>query len=86
MRLFSTAYVITGFAIFISSFFTALNNGTVSAIISLLRTLVFQIAFVLILPLIFGNAGIWLARPLTEVASLLISIIFLIVNKKKYNY
>ena len=86
MRIFSTAYVITGFAIFISSFFTALNNGTVSAIISLLRTLVFQIAFVLILPLIFGNVGIWLARPVTEVASLLISIIFLIENKKKYNY
>ena len=86
MRIFSTAYVITGFAIFISSFFTALNNGTVSAIISLLRTLVFQIAFVLLLPLIFGDVGIWLARPITEVASVIISIIFLIVNKRKYNY
>ncbi len=86
MRIFSTAYIITGFAIFISSFFTALNNGTVSAIISLLRTLVLQIAFVLLLPLIFGDVGIWLARPITEVASVIISIIFLIVNKSKYNY
>ncbi len=86
MRIYSSAYVITGFAIFISSFFTALNNGTVSAVISLFRTLVFQIAFVLLLPLIFGNVGIWLSRPFTEVASVALSIVFLIVNKKKYNY
>ncbi len=86
MQIYSSAYVITGLSIFTSSFFTALNNGTVSATVSLFRTLVFQVLFVLILPLIFGNIGIWLSRPFTEVASLALSITFLIINKKKYNY
>ncbi len=85
MQIYSSAYVITGLSIFTSSFFTALNNGTVSAVVSLFRTLFFQILFVLILPLIFGNIGIWLSRPFTEVASLALSITFLIINKKKYN-
>ena len=61
IRLFALSYLISGFNIFASSFFTALNNGVVSAIISFLRTLVFQVAAILILPLIWELNGIWLA-------------------------
>lgn len=86
IRIYSTSYIFTGFSIFASSFFTALNNGTVSALISLFRTLIFQVAFVLLLPLIFGDNGIWLARPFTEVASLTLSITFIILNRKRYHY
>ena len=86
IRIYSTSYIITGFSIFASSFFTALNNGTVSALISLFRTLIFQVAFVLLLPLMLGGTGIWLARPFTEVASLTLSITFIILNRKRYHY
>lgn len=86
IRLFSISYLISGFNIFTSSFFTALNNGAVSAIISFLRTLVFQIAMIFILPLIWGLNGIWLAVTFAEILALAVSIVFLINNKKKYNY
>ena len=86
IRIYSTSYIIVGFSIFASSFFTALNNGTVSALISLFRTLIFQVAFVLLLPLLFGKNGIWLSRPFTEVASLALSISFIILNRKRYHY
>ena len=86
MRIYSISFVITGFSIFSSAFFTALNNGTVSAVIALFRTLIFQILFVLILPLIFGNIGVWLSRPLSELASLILSISCLLLFRKKYNY
>lgn len=86
IRIFSLSYIISGFNIYSSSFFTALNNGLVSAIISFMRTLVFQIAMIYILPIIFGIDGIWLAVAFAEALSLIISIIFLITNKKKYQY
>lgn len=86
IRLFSISYIISGFNIFSSSFFTALNNGVVSAIISFMRTLVFQIAMIYILPIILGIDGIWLAVTFAEILSLIISVIFLIKNKKRYNY
>lgn len=86
MRIYSISFVITGFSIFSSAFFTALNNGTISAVIALFRTLIFQILFVLILPLIFGNIGVWLSRPLSELASLILSISCLLLFRKKYNY
>ncbi len=84
--LFSLSYIISGINIFASSFFTALNNGFVSAVISFLRTLVFQIAFIFILPLIWQLNGIWLAVVAAEIASLIISIFFFISNRKKYKY
>lgn len=86
IRLFAISYLISGFNIFSSSFFTALNNGVVSAVISFLRTLVFQIAMIFILPLIWGLNGIWLAVTFAEILALGVSIFFLIKNKKKYNY
>ncbi len=86
IRLFSLSYIISGINIFASSFFTALNNGLVSAIISFLRTLLFQIAMIFILPALFGLNGIWLAVVVAELLSLIVSIAFLIANRKKYNY
>ena len=75
-----------GIYIFGSAFFTALNNGVISAIISFLRTLVFQILAVLILPILLGLDGIWMAVIAVELASALVTVLFLISQKKKYNY
>lgn len=86
IRIFSISYLISGINIFASSFFTALNNGVVSAAISFLRTLLFQIAMIFILPLIWNLNGIWLAIVFAEVLALIVSIIFLVVNRKKYQY
>jgi len=86
IRLFSLSYIISGINIFSSSFFTALNNGVVSAAISFLRTLLFQIAMIFILPQIFGLDGIWLSVVVAEILALVVSIGFLVKNKKKYNY
>lgn len=86
IRLFAISYVISGFNIFSSSFFTALNNGFVSAAISFLRTLVFQIAMIFILPAIWGINGIWLAVVAAEILALVVSFGFLVGNKKKYQY
>ncbi len=86
IRLFAISYIISGINIFSSSFFTALNNGAVSAAISFLRTLVFQVAMILILPAIWGLNGIWLAVVAAELLALVVSIVFLIMNKKKYQY
>ena len=86
IRLYSISYIISGFNIFSSAFFTALNDGLVSAIISFLRTLVFQISAILIFPAIWQLNGIWLAIVFAEILSLIVSVIFLIKNRKKYQY
>lgn len=86
IRIFSLSYIISGINIFASSFFTALNNGVVSAIISFLRTLVFQISMIFILPKYLGLEGIWLAVVVAEILSLIVSSIFLVCNRKKYQY
>ncbi|MCR4899129.1 MAG: MATE family efflux transporter [Acholeplasmatales bacterium] len=86
MKIYSFHFLICGFSIFISSFFTALNNGTASALISLLRTLVFQIIFVLAFPVLFGNTSIWWACFASDLFALIISVLFLLIYKKKYNY
>ncbi len=85
-KIYSIHFVFAGFNIFASGFFTALNNGAVSAAISFLRTLVFQSSSVLILPALFGTDGIWWAVCVAEVAALIISGIFLFVNRRKYKY
>lgn len=85
-RIYCLVYLINGFNIFGSSFFTALSNGGVSAAISFLRTLVFQIAAVLILPAIFGINGIWFAVSAAELLTLCITITFFIRKRKKYHY
>ena len=86
IRLYSISYIITGFNIFSSAFFTALNNGIVSAVISFLRTLVFQTLAILIFPIIWQLKGIWLAIVFAELFSLIVSAIFVIKNRKKYEY
>ncbi len=86
IRLFSLSFIVSGFNIFASSFFTALNSGSVSATISFLRTLVFQVAAIIILPLLFGINGIWFAVVIAEILALIVSIAFLICNRKKYKY
>ena len=86
MRIFGVSFVMSGISIFLSSFFTALNNGLVSAIISFMRTLVFQILAIMVMPLLFGVNGIWTAVIVAEALSLIVSITCLIVNRKKYKY
>lgn len=84
--LYSLSFLLAGFNIFGSSFFTALNNGIVSALISFLRTLLFQVAFVLILPVFLKLNGIWLAIVLAEIFACMITLVFFINKKKKYGY
>ena len=84
--IYSVSFLLCGTNIFSSSFFTALNNGTISAFLSVSRTLSFQVTSILFLPSIFKSKGIWLASPSAEAACLIISIICLISLKKKYNY
>lgn len=84
--LYSLSFLITGFNIFGSAFFTALGNGAVSAAISFLRTLVFQIAAVLILPLIFALDGIWFSIVAAELLALLITAICFMKYRGQYHY
>lgn len=85
-RLYSMSFLLAGFSIFGSSFFTALGNGGVSAAISFLRTLVFQVAAVLILPIFFNTDGIWLAISAAELMALAVTAAFLVGMRKKYRY
>lgn len=84
--IFSFSFLFSGFSILGSSFFTALNDGLTSAVISFLRTLVFQVAAVLIFPLIWELDGVWLSIVGAEVMSILATIAFLIGKQKKYGY
>lgn len=84
--IFSFAFLFSGFAVFGSSFFTALNNGLVSAAISFLRTLVFQVAAVLIFPLIWGVDGIWLSIVAAEALAVAVTAAFLWALRKQYHY
>ena len=85
-RIFSFQFLFAGVSIFASSFFTALNNGGVSAMISFLRTLVFQTAAILILPLIWKLDGIWISIVAAELVSFVVSLIYIAAKRKKYGY
>ena len=85
-RIFALSFILMGYAIFASGFFTALNDGVISAIISFLRTLVFQVAAVMLLPLIIGIDGIWFSIVVAEFMAVLFSAIFIIIKQKKYHY
>ncbi|MCM1104259.1 MAG: MATE family efflux transporter [Clostridium sp.] len=84
--LFSFSFLLAGFNIFTSGYFTALNNGGVSAAISFLRTLVFQTGAVLILPRLFGVDGIWWAITAAELFAFVISVLFVFAKRKRYGY
>lgn len=84
--IYSLSFLFMGINIFASAFFTALGNGLVSALISFLRTLLFQMAAVLILPVLFDIDGIWMAIVAAEILALFITMYFFITKKKNYHY
>ena len=85
-RIYILSFLLCGFNIFGSSFFTALNNGLISALISFLRTLVFQIGAVLVLPLIFELDGIWWSVVAAELGSIALTAFFMVKYRKRYHY
>lgn len=84
--LYSFSFLFCGFSIFGSSFFTALNDGLVSALISFLRTLVFQVLAVLFLPLILQLDGIWLSVVAAEILAVIVTVLFLLGKRRRYHY
>jgi len=85
-KIFSFVFLFAGFSIFGSAFFTALNNGLISAIISFLRTIVFEIVAVLIFPLIWGLDGIWFSIVGADIMAVIMVALFMIFEKKRYGY
>ena len=85
-RIFSFSFLFAGIAIYGSSFFTALGNGLISALISFLRTLLFQTAAVLIFPLLWGINGIWISIAAAELMAAAVTTLFLIKKRSKYHY
>ncbi len=85
-RLYAAAFLAMGINVWGSAFFTALGNGIVSAVISFLRTLLFQVAMVMLLPMLLGIDGIWLAIGAAELLAVAVTAAFLVVNRKKYRY
>lgn len=85
-RLYSLSFLLCGFNIFGSGFFTALNNGGISAVLSFARTLVFQVAALYILPVFLEVDGIFLAIVAAEILAVIMTLIFIFVKRKKYNY
>ena len=86
MKVISPCYFFAGFAIFGSAFFTSLNNGLISAVISFCRTFVFQIIFVFTLPLLWQVDGIWLSLFFSDVLTMIISLSCMFVKRNKYGY
>ena len=84
--IFSLNFLFAGVAISSSSLFTALNNGLLSALISFLRTFVFQIGTILILPVFLGIDGIWLSLVVAEFLTMSVGVFFILKNRKKYGY
>lgn len=85
-RIFALSFLFMGYAIFGSGFFTALNDGVTSALISFLRTMVFQAAAVLLLPLIWEIDGVWISIVVAEIMAVIFSAVFLVLKRKKYHY
>lgn len=85
-RIFSFSFLFAGIAVYGSAFFTALNDGLTSALISFLRTLLFKIVAALILPIFLGIDGIWVSIVAAELASFFVTILFLKTKKRKFNY
>ena len=85
-RIFALSFIFMGYAIFGSGFFTALNDGVTSALISFLRTMIFQVAAVILLPLVLGIDGIWFSIVIAEMMAMALSGVFLVIKQKKYHY
>lgn len=85
-RIYSVGFLFCGFNIYGSSFFTALNNGVISAVLAFVRTLIFQVACIFLFPVIFNSDGIWIASPASEILSVILTVICFIVFRKRYKY
>lgn len=85
-RIFAASFVFIGFGFFTSSFFTSLNDGVTSALISFLRTFIFQCSAVMLLPLLFDINGVWLSYAFAEVVSFVLGITFILLKRKKFGY
>lgn len=86
LRIYALAFVLSGINIYGSGFFTALNNGLISAVISFLRTLVFETLAVMLLPVILGLDGVWLAIIVAEIAAVIITSVFFVKMRHRYHY
>lgn len=84
--LYSLAYLLMGVSVFGSAFFTALNNGLVSASISFIRSLIFQCGTILLMPVWWGLAGVWLAAAAADVLACAVTVSFFLLMRKKYRY
>lgn len=84
--IYSLSFLFSGMAIFGSSFFTALNNGLISALISFLRTIVFEVSGVLLIPIILGIDGIWISIVVANGLAAFVTVLFLLAKRKRYHY
>ena len=84
--IFSISYLIGGFGVFGSALFTALNNGLISGLISMVRTLALRIVAVITLPLLWGLDGVWASAAISEIIALAVTFIFVFAYRKKYGY
>ena len=84
--LHSLSYMVMGLAVFASAFFTAIHDSRVSFLISFLRTLLFEVLAILLLPMLFDLNGVWAASLTSEVLTLLVTVGLLISKKEKYQY
>src|SRR5699024_8342668 len=85
-QLYALSFLVVGFNIFGSAFFTALNNGAVSAAISFVRTLVFQLLSIWLLPVWWGLDGVWLAVVAAELLALAVTASLFAANRRRYGY
>ena len=85
-KIFSVSFLLAGFAIFSSGFFTALNDGLTSAFISFLRTLVFQVIAVIVLPVMWGLDGIWISVVVAEAMAVAVGAVCIYLKRKRYKY
>ena len=85
-RVYGLSFLIMGFNVYGSSFFTALGDGVTSALISFLRTLLFQLAAVILLPMVLGIEGVWLAVTAAELAALVVTVYMFITKDKVFHY
>ena len=86
MSIFAISFIFSGFNIFGSSLFTALNNGLISAAISFLRSLIFPGVLIMILPSLLGITGVWLTAVITDTLAFILTLVFVIFNRKRYRY
>ena len=85
-RLLALKFLCSGLVIFTSGFFTALNNGRVSAFLSVIRTFVLEVGCLLLLPAVMGISGVWLALPISESVTVVISVLLLVKYRRRYGY